>query len=66
MHVKNPPVEITDRLWMLGTSAYPLYLFRGTRAGTLFEGGIGAIGKVLREQLPALGISAEFVQQVER
>lgn len=64
MLVKDPPVEIIDRLWMLGTNLYPLYLLRGSRGDTLVEGGTGAMGPVLREQLAQLGIAADTVRQV--
>lgn len=64
MLIKDPPVEITDNLWMLGTNAYPLYLFKGQREGAIFEGGIGAMGPMLRQQMELLGISADFVKQV--
>ena len=33
MLIKDPPVEITDNLLMLGTNAYPLYLYKGQQAG---------------------------------
>ena len=64
MLIKTPPVEVTDRLWMLGTSLYPLYLLQGSRGATLVEGGTGAMGPVLREQLAQLGIAASDVRQV--
>jgi len=64
MLVKNPPVGITDKLWMLGTNEYPLYLFRGEREGTIFEGGVGAMGPLLLQQMDRLGIRRDFVKQV--
>ena len=63
MLVKDPPVEIVDNFWMLGANAYPLYLYKGQVAGTLFEGGIGAIGPVLQKQLESLGVDPGFVRQ---
>ena len=27
MLIQNPPAAITDRLWMLGTGPYPLFLY---------------------------------------
>jgi len=63
MLVKDPPVEIAENLWMLGTNAYPLFLFKGER-GTIFEGGTGPMGPVLHEQLSELGITSDFVGQV--
>jgi glyoxylase-like metal-dependent hydrolase (beta-lactamase superfamily II) len=64
MMLKDPPVEITDRLLMLGTSEYPLYVYRGRRSTTIFEGGVGAVGPVLLEQLGRAGIAADLVRQV--
>lgn len=64
MLVKDPPVEIIDNLWMLGTNLYPLYLFQGSCGGTIVEGGTGAMGPILREQLAQLGIAADTIRQV--
>ena len=64
MLVQNPPVEVADRLWMLGTSAYPLYLVRGSQEGAIIEGGIGAIGPLLFRQLDQLNAGGAFVGQV--
>jgi glyoxylase-like metal-dependent hydrolase (beta-lactamase superfamily II) len=57
-------VEISDSWWMLGTNPYPLYLFRGRQGGTMIEGGTGAMGPVLREQLERLSIRGDVVKQV--
>ena len=64
MLVQNPPVEVADRLWMLGTTAYPLYLVQGRQEGAIIEGGIGAIGPLLFRQLEQLGVGADFVRQL--
>jgi glyoxylase-like metal-dependent hydrolase (beta-lactamase superfamily II) len=64
MLVKDPPREIVNDLWMLGTNPYPLYLSKGIESGTIFEGGTGAMGFVVRDQLQTLGIGADFVTQV--
>lgn len=64
MLVKNPPVEITQDLWMLGTSEYPVYLFRAGDEYTVFEGGIGAVGPMLGEQLALLGIDGRQVARI--
>jgi len=64
MLIANPPVEIVPGLWMLGTAAYPLFLFKGEREGAIFEGGTGAMGPLLAEQLERLGIGKDFVKQV--
>jgi len=62
--IQNPPVQVTDHLWMLGTNAYPLFLYRGDEGATIFEGGVGAMGPLLLEQLDGLGIAKDSVKQV--
>ncbi len=64
MQIKNPPVEIVDQFWMLGTNEYPFFLFRGAGQGTLFEGGIGPTGPVLRAQLDQLNIDTALLKQL--
>jgi glyoxylase-like metal-dependent hydrolase (beta-lactamase superfamily II) len=64
MLIQNPPVAITDHLWMLGTNAYPLFLVQGEQDATIFEGGVGAMGPVLLEQMRSLGIRGDCVKQV--
>jgi len=64
MLIRDPPVAITPRLLMLGTNAYPLFLFKGGREGTIFEGGVGAMGPLALEQIERLGIGRDFVKQV--
>ena len=64
MLIQAPPVAITDRLWMLGTDAYPLFLYRSAREATIFEGGVGAMGPLLLQQMDELGIGRDLVKQV--
>jgi glyoxylase-like metal-dependent hydrolase (beta-lactamase superfamily II) len=64
MLVKDPPVEIIDKLWMLGTNEYPCYLYQGRDQATIFEGGIGPLGAVLRQQLRDLDIAADRIKQL--
>jgi glyoxylase-like metal-dependent hydrolase (beta-lactamase superfamily II) len=64
MLVKDPPVRIAGNLWMLGTNEYPLYLHQGAEGCTIFEGGVGAMGPVLREQLLGLGLAPESLRQL--
>ncbi len=64
MIISNAPTKITDRFWMLGTSAYPIYLFQGNDQLTLFEGGIGAMGPMLREQFSELGFQWDSLRQL--
>ncbi len=49
---------------MLGTKEYPIYLVRNRDEGTIFEGGVGAVGPVVAEQITELGIPAEIVKQI--
>jgi len=64
MLIRNPPVEITSNLLMLGTTAYPLFLCRGDGEGAIIEGGTGAMGHVLGRQLDQLGIDRAYVRQI--
>ena len=64
MLISQPPVEITDSVVMLGTSQYPLYLVKGQGEGAIFEGGVGAMGPVLQQQIDRLGIDPDFVKQI--
>ncbi len=64
MLIDKPPVEVADCLWMLGTTAYPMYLVRGRNEGAIIEGGIGALGPLVRRQLGELGIRSDYVRQV--
>ena len=63
MLVDNPPAEVGGGVWMLGTAAYPMYLVRGRDEGMIVEGGISALGPLLRRQLEGLGIGTAFVRQ---
>jgi glyoxylase-like metal-dependent hydrolase (beta-lactamase superfamily II) len=62
--IKDPPVQITENLLMLGTNEYPLYFCETDREAAVFEGGTGAMGPLLREQLEQLGIDRGPVRQV--
>jgi len=62
--INRPPAELTGNLWMLGTSAYPLFLYRGEAGATLFEGGTGAMGPLLLQQMAKLGVAKEAITQV--
>jgi len=64
MLVKDPPVEIFSGLWMLGSDPYPLYLVQGPDAGAIFEGSIGAMGAVVRQQLAGLGVTGDRIKQI--
>lgn len=64
MLIKDPPVELADNFWMLGSNPYPLYLFKGENEAAIIEGGIGPMGPLLGEQLDRLGINKELVKQL--
>ena len=64
MLITETPAQLTDKLWMLGTPAYPLYLFRGAAGATIFEGGVGSMGPLLLEQLDQLQVARDSVKQV--
>jgi len=64
MLIKDPPVQVTDNLWMLGTNQYPLYLVKGSSEGAIFEGGTGAMGPLVHQQMKELGIGDDFVKQL--
>ncbi|MHC4166576.1 MAG: MBL fold metallo-hydrolase [Planctomycetota bacterium] len=64
MLIKNPPVEIAEGVRMLGTNEYPVFLVTDQDEGAIFEGGVGAAGPVVREQLAALDIGANVVKQI--
>ena len=64
MLIEDPPAELADGFWMLGTSEYPVFLVRSAGDGAIFEGGVGAMGPVVAEQLAGLDIAADCVKQV--
>jgi len=64
MLITDPPVQITDNLWMLGTTSYPLYLAKAPSEGAIFEGGIGAMGPLVHRQMQELAIGDDFVKQL--
>jgi glyoxylase-like metal-dependent hydrolase (beta-lactamase superfamily II) len=64
MHITRAPASITEALLMLGTAPYPVYLFRDGGECLLFEGGVGACGPLLREQMASQGLAPEHVRQI--
>ena len=64
MLIKNPPAEVADGIWMLGTNEYPVFLVTSGEQGAIFEAGVGAVGPVVAEQLPGLGIGGDCVKQI--
>lgn len=63
MLITGPPKEISDGLMMLGTNEYPIYLFQAGERAAVFEGGTGAMGPLLKEQLARLEIDPAAVKQ---
>lgn len=64
MLIKDPPVEVADGFWMLGTNEYPVFLVTDRDEAAIFEGGVGACGPVVAEQFARLDIAADSVKQV--
>jgi glyoxylase-like metal-dependent hydrolase (beta-lactamase superfamily II) len=49
---------------MLGTNDYPLFLYRSEDEAAFFEGGTGAMGPLLLQQLQELGIPKDLIKQL--
>jgi len=64
MLVNDPPVQVNENLWMLGSNEYPLYVVRGEGQAAIFEGGVGAMGPLVLEQMDELGIDRESIGQL--
>jgi len=64
MLIKDPPVEIAEGVRMLGTNEYPVFLVSDGSEGAIFEGGVGAAGPLVKEQLARLDVGADTVKQV--
>ena len=47
MLIKNPPAEITNNLWMLGTAEYPVFCFRDASECVIFEASVSAVASVI-------------------
>jgi len=63
MLIQETPAEVGGGVWMLGTTAYPMYLLRGDREGAIIEGGISALGPLLDRQFRGLGVGPTYVRQ---
>lgn len=61
---KDPPVEIVDGLWMLGTNEYPIFLVKNQDDAAIFEGGVGSSAPLVAEQLARLDIPTDIVKQL--
>ncbi len=64
MLIRNPPVEISDSLMMLGTNPYPIYLLQGETGAALLEGGVGAMGSLVAQQLDGAGAARDTIRQI--
>jgi 2-aminobenzoylacetyl-CoA thioesterase len=63
MLIQQPPADLGDHVWMLGTAAYPVYLVRARNEAAIIEGGINALGPLLAEQLRTLDAGSDYVRQ---
>ncbi|UCE48924.1 MAG: MBL fold metallo-hydrolase [Phycisphaerales bacterium] len=64
MLIKDPPIKVADGVRMLGTNEYPALLVTDADEGAIFEGGVGAVGPVVKEQLADLDVSVDLVKLV--
>lgn len=64
MLIDKPPVEVSEDVLMLGTSAYPVYLLKGRGEGVIVEGTIGAMGALVMEQLEREGVAGDGIRRV--
>jgi glyoxylase-like metal-dependent hydrolase (beta-lactamase superfamily II) len=64
MIITNPPIAVSDNLLMLGTIDYPIYLVYEGGEAAVIEGGVGACGPVLEQQLTKFGVGRELVKQI--
>lgn len=64
MWIKQPPAQVADKVWMLGTYEYPLYLAGAGTERVLFEGGTGPMGALVCEQLEELGIPLQSIRRL--
>ena len=64
MLIKDPPVEVAEGVRMLGTNEYPVFLVTDGDEGAIFEGGVGAAGPIVKEQLVGLDVTADTVKQI--
>jgi glyoxylase-like metal-dependent hydrolase (beta-lactamase superfamily II) len=63
MLTTTPPAQLTDRLWMLGTTRHLMYLIKGENECAIVEGGVGPLGPLVREQLAEIGIDPNQIKQ---
>ena len=64
MPAQSPPAQLTANLWMLGTLAYPVYLFHDDGEAALFEGSIGAHISLLCKQIEEASVRRETIKQL--
>ena len=64
MILKNPPIEIDEHITMLGIKEFPSYLVTGGEESAIFEGGVGALGAILEEQIQERDISTDSVTHI--
>jgi glyoxylase-like metal-dependent hydrolase (beta-lactamase superfamily II) len=64
MLVTGSPAVLTDNLLLLGPIEYPIYLVRSAGEALVFEGGVGACGPVVEEQLARFDVPRDSVKQI--
>jgi glyoxylase-like metal-dependent hydrolase (beta-lactamase superfamily II) len=64
MLITSSPHTITDHVLVLGPIEYPMYLVHDANEALLFEGGVGACGPVLEEQLARRGLASDSLRQI--
>jgi 2-aminobenzoylacetyl-CoA thioesterase len=64
MLVTSSPAVINDHLLLLGPIQYPIYLVRSANEALVFEGGVGACGPVVEEQLARFDVARDAVKQI--
>lgn len=64
MFIKNPPAEIANNFWMLGTAEFPVFCYREAGGCVVFETAVSAVVPVIARQMAALGIAADSLKQL--
>jgi 2-aminobenzoylacetyl-CoA thioesterase len=60
----SSPAVITENLLVLGPMEYPIFLVRSANEALVFEGGVGACGPVVEEQLARFDVPRDSVKQI--
>jgi glyoxylase-like metal-dependent hydrolase (beta-lactamase superfamily II) len=60
----EPPIQLSPRVWRLGTYHLAVFLVRGDRESLLFEVGISSTAPLVMAQLAGLGIDPKEIRYV--